>query len=81
DWPFIGQDKDGDGIGEPVEEWRMPVENMPEYKVLQSDEFESEVLGLQWQWQANPNPNNYSLSANPGCLRLYCRKHPTRDNL
>ncbi|MFQ9703618.1 MAG: hypothetical protein ACLR0U_18400 [Enterocloster clostridioformis] len=26
DWPFIGQDQNGDGIGEPVEEWPVPAE-------------------------------------------------------
>ena len=24
DWPFIGQDQNGDGIGEPVKEWSVP---------------------------------------------------------
>lgn len=80
-WPFIGQDLDGDGVGEPVGEWRMPAENMPEYEIARSDEFTSETLGLQWQWQANPNAANYSLTAAPGRLRLYCRHNPARENL
>lgn len=80
-WPFIGQDRDGDGIGEPVEEWELPVDHMPKYQIVQSDEFESQHMGLQWQWQANPDENSYSLKANPGNLRLYCRRNPFRDNL
>ena len=35
-----------------------------------SDEFDSQKLGLQWQWQANPRAGWYSLTANPGSLRL-----------
>lgn len=81
DWPFIGQDRDGDGIGEPVEEWQVPVEGAPEYEIARSDDFASEKLGLQWQWQANPNPENYSLTDNPGHLRLFCKKNPERENL
>ena len=33
-WPFMGQDTDGDGIGEPVAEWKMPAEGMPEYEKM-----------------------------------------------
>ena len=80
-WPFMGQDTDGDGIGEPVAEWKMPAEGMPEYEIARADDFSSENLGLQWQWQANPNPENYSLTAAPGHLRLYCRRNPDRENL
>lgn len=80
-WPFMGQDTNGDGIGEPVSEWKMPAEGMPEYTIAQADDFSSDTLGLQWQWQANPNPDNYSLTANPGNLRLFCRKNPDRENL
>ena len=77
----MGQDTDGDGIGEPVAEWNMPAEDMPEYEIVRGDDFSSEKLGLQWQWQANPNRENYSLTAAPGHLRLYCRRNPDRDNL
>ena len=54
DWPFIGQDQNGDGIGEPVEEWPVPAEGMPEYAIRQSDDFAEKTLGLQWQWQGEP---------------------------
>lgn len=80
-WPFIGQDQNGDGIGEPVTSWVIPEEDMPRYEIVQSDDFASEILGLQWQWQANPNLSNYSLAANPGHLRLYCRRNEDRENL
>ncbi len=80
-WPFIGQDQNGDGIGEPVEEWAMPSEGMPEYAISQSDDFTGKTLGLQWQWQANPDAGFYSLEKNPGYLRLYCYRNPSRENL
>lgn len=80
-WPFIGQDQNGDGIGEPVARWEMPAEGMPQYQISQSDDFSSETLGLQWQWQANPDSKNYSLTACPGSLRLYCRRNQERENL
>jgi beta-xylosidase len=35
-----------------------------------SDEFDSPQLGRQWQWQANPSARWFSLTANPGSLRL-----------
>lgn len=81
DWPFIGQDQNGDGIGEPVEEWKMPVKGGTPFSIAQSDDFSSEQLGLQWQWQANPDESNYSLTEHPGHLRLYCRKNEKRENL
>ena len=81
DWPFIGQDQNGDGIGEPVEEWPVPAEGMPEYAIRQSDDFAEKTLGLQWQWQANPNTDFYSLEEHPGYLRLYCYRNPGRENL
>lgn len=80
-WPFIGQDQNGDGIGEPVETWKIPVEGQEVFAIAQSDDFTSEQLGLQWQWQANPNPDNYSLKEYPGHLRLYCKKNEQRENL
>lgn len=80
-WPFIGQDQNGDGIGEPVDAWKMPVEGEERYSIAQSDDFSSGHLGLQWQWQANPDPANYSLTEHPGHLRLYCRTNRQRENL
>ena len=56
-WPLMGEDYDGNGIGEPVTQYKKPVSNV-NYRIQQpveSDEFNSDELGLQWQWQANPN--------------------------
>lgn len=79
-WPFIGEDQDGDGIGEPVSAYALPRTNKtsPELCIPTSDEFTSNRLGLQWQWQANPDPAWYDLSIRPGFLRLYAVPSPGR---
>lgn len=79
-WPFIGTEQNGDGIGEPVKEWSLPVEGQPEYRIAQSDDFSGSTLGLQWQWQANPRDSFYSLNGHPG-IRLFCLDNPARETL
>ena len=80
-WPYIGMDINGDGIGEPVQEWEVPVKDAPQYAIQTSDDFSSPELGLQWQWQANPDDAFYSLSENPGHLRLRCIRNEEREPL
>ena len=55
DFPVIGVDKDGDGTGEPVVRYKKPNvgKTFPIETPFDSDEFNSEKLGLQWQWHAN----------------------------
>jgi len=80
-WPVIGEDPDNDGTGEPVSEWQKPNVNKtyPIEIPQTSDEFNTIDLDLQWQWQANPKAGWYSLSANPGKLRLYSVKNFTQN--
>lgn len=56
DWPVIGVDSDGNGIGEPVQRYRKPFSLTPsETRVpATSDEFNLPHTGYQWQWHANP---------------------------
>ena len=56
DWPVIGVDKNGNGIGEPVLTWKKPDvgRTYPIVTPPESDEFNDPTLGLQWQWHANP---------------------------
>ncbi|WP_339296439.1 glycoside hydrolase 43 family protein [Paenibacillus sp. FSL W7-1279] len=72
DWPEMGADTNGDGIGEPV--LRYPKPNVGgEHRIEapdDSDEFEDAQLGLQWQWQANPNPAWYAFEEESH-LRLF----------
>lgn len=78
DWPFLGEDYDGNLIGEPVSSFIKPdvggtflIEN-PQT----SDKFDMEDMGLQWQWHSNLDSSWYSLSDNPGNLRLYAADLP-----
>lgn len=75
-WPEMGSDIDNDGIGEPVSEWKKPGigKNLPVAVPQTSDEFSHTKPGLQWQWHANPKPAWYSLSDEPGYLRLYSQR-------
>jgi beta-xylosidase len=78
DWPVIGEDKDGDGIGEPVLKYRKPSikEKVAIVTPPESDEFNERLLGLQWQWQANPKATWSFLNPVVGTLRLYAITQP-----
>jgi beta-xylosidase len=72
DWPFIGEDHDGDGIGEPVYSHSKPDvgASFPIMNPQTSDKFDSEDMALQWQWHSNIDSSCYSLSDNSGKLRM-----------
>ena len=84
DWPLMGVDLDGNGVGEPVAKWQKPsISNTPlgrrtlatkgtqEHPPLtSSDDFESTQLGLQWQWNHNPVDTHWSLTKRKGWLTL-----------
>jgi beta-xylosidase len=78
DWPVIGEDKDGDGKGQPVLTYRKPnvgktyLVNTPE----ESDDFNRAQLGPQWQWMANPKATWSFLDSANGTLRLFSDKMP-----
>lgn len=71
DWPFIGVDYDGNGIGEPVNVFTKPYLKGKHQMIQTNDNFYSTKLGLQWQWQANYNEDWISLNARKGYLRFY----------
>ena len=73
DWPLMGIDINNDGIGEPVMEYKKPdVGQSYQISVPQtSDEFNANEPGLQWQWHANMKKEWFSLTENPGHIRLY----------
>ena len=77
DWPVIGVDDNGNGIGEPVYSYIKPeVEKTYPIKTPQtSDEFNTRKLGLQWQWQANPGAT-WLYTSGEGYIRLYARTLP-----
>jgi len=79
EWPVIGIDPDGDGIGNPVEIYKKP--NVGKSHTISappaSDEFNSPYLGLQWQWHANPEVY-WGFPTKMGFYTLFCR--PVPDN-
>ncbi len=75
DWPKIGVDLDGNGIGEPVAQPKKPDVGgtFPIAVPASSDEFMGSDLGVQWLWNHNPDDTKWSLTARPGWLRLSAR--------
>ena len=73
DWPVIGEDKDGDGCGDPVLTWKKPNvgRTYPIATPAESDEFSTNTLGLQWSWHANPQSWWYFTNQEKGYLSLY----------
>ncbi|MDR0688621.1 MAG: glycoside hydrolase 43 family protein [Prevotellaceae bacterium] len=72
-WPVIGEDKDGDGCGEPVMAYKKPDvgATYPIATPAESDEFDGDRIGLQWQWHANPRPWWAYLNRGKKQLRLF----------
>jgi beta-xylosidase len=65
-WPMVGVD------GKAVVTYKKPDvgKKYPIKTLPTSDEFESAELGMQWGWNHNPDPAKWSLTQNPGSLRL-----------
>ncbi len=78
DFPVMGIDTDGDGIGEPVLTYKKPNvgKTHPIATPPDSDEFNSEKLGLQWQWQANSQIGWAYPFPSRGVLRMNSVKLP-----
>jgi beta-xylosidase len=70
DWPMVGVD--GKGV------ITYPKPNVGrEYPILvlpTSDDFDSTNIGMQWGWNHNPDSTKWSLTENPGHLRLSTAK-------
>lgn len=79
DWPVIGEDKDGDGCGNPVLTYKKPNvgKTYPIVTPNESDEFSTNFLGLQWQWHGNPMSWWYFTNKQNNCLSLYSVPIPT----
>ncbi len=83
-WPVIGMDQDGDGIGEPVMAHAKPKSRVlsPICTPVETDEFNTDSLGLQWQWHANPEVTWSALLRGRDFLRLFPIAQPaTTTNL
>lgn len=76
-WCVIGEDPDGDGIGQPVSGCHMPasshIEAFTGVDAMASGlDFSANRIPLNWQWHANPQPGWAMLSAGEKYLRLNC---------
>jgi beta-xylosidase len=73
DWPVAGVN------GKGVVTYRKPDvgKNYPVKTLPTSDEFDNEVLGMQWGWNHNPDSTKWSLTKKPGYLRLTTGKVTT----
>ena len=75
-WPVMGEDFDGNGIGEPVACWKKPVSAHAKKRELpaSSDNFRGKRLGLQWQFNHNPLDGGWSITRRKGFLAIDGRK-------
>lgn len=70
DWPMVGVN--GKGVityKKPNVGRTYPITVLPT-----SDEFDRTALGMQWGWNHNPDATKWSLTENPGFLRLSTAK-------
>ena len=70
DWPLMGVDLDGNGIGEPVHAWQKPLPSKLSQGLQTDDDF-SGPLGQQWQWNHNPQDDHWNLTERKGWLTLH----------
>ncbi|WP_101690351.1 glycoside hydrolase family 43 protein [Dysgonomonas massiliensis] len=75
-WPIMGIN-DKDYCGEPVLEYKKPNVGKvyPKETPIESDEFNSPKLGLQWSWHANPQ-QTWGYASNLGYYRMYGQYYP-----
>lgn len=61
-WPIIGEDVDGDRIGEPVWKNKKSIQDFPVTAPQTDDDFLGTKLGVQWEWNHNPRNTHWSLT-------------------
>lgn len=80
DWPLMGRHNAKSNKQEPVLTYQKP-DIAPQHPIrepLTNDEFNSDILGLQWQWQANPQMTWYALLPQTQYLRLFPQTLPPK---
>lgn len=83
DWPQIGVDLDGNGIGEPVKQFQKPIAstNTNIFAPQTDDDFSSTELELQWQFNHNPINSKWLLTERSGHLTIQAlRADKLRDS-
>ena len=67
-WPIIGEDPDGDGVGQPVNGWKMPSAGVGSSAGV--GRYSPYGLPLEWQFTAVPSPYWYMVLPD-SAFRLY----------
>ncbi|WP_141675485.1 glycoside hydrolase family 43 protein [Formosa haliotis] len=80
-WPEMGKDLDGNGVGEPILTYKKPVQGMPLSSPQESDEFNNGKPGLQWQWYANSSVKWSAQIPGTDYLRLFAMSKKELPNL
>lgn len=81
DWPLMGIDYDGNGIGEPVATYPSPKVSTQQKDVSTGkadgtissdfiDDFTASALHPAWQWNHNPDDAHWSLTTRKGWLTI-----------
>ena len=78
-WPVIGEDYDGNGVGEPVKGWTKPKTRKRTRPSLpaSSDGFKGPKPGLQWQFNHNPVDGAWSMDRRQGWLAIDALQAPS----
>ncbi|WP_308991069.1 glycoside hydrolase 43 family protein [Mariniflexile litorale] len=73
DWPVMGKDFDGNGVGEPVASHKKPNvgKTYPIETPAETDNFDGNDIGLQWQWNANSDVVWHAKFPHKDYLRLF----------
>ena len=69
-WPILGE-VGADGIGTMIWSGAKPVSGTNAVTPQSSDEFAETSLSPQWEWNYQPRADKWSLTENPGWLRLH----------
>lgn len=82
-WPIMGKDMDGNGIGEPVLKYKKPNvgQQYPIQTPQESDDFNDGKYGIQWQWYGNPSITWSAQIPSTDYLRLFCMSKKELPNL
>lgn len=82
-WPVVGKDLDGNGIGEPILTHKKPwSKRTSEIQTpREHDDFNNGTPGLQWQWYANPSVKWSAQIPGTNYLRLFNMSKKYEPNL
>jgi beta-xylosidase len=72
-WPIIGE-IGTDMIGNMIWSSKKPIKSNAEFFIQTNDEFSGKALSVQWEWNYQPRADKWSLTDNPGYIRLYAFK-------